>query len=385
MYNREIIRHLVNFILSKEASTDKLCLQNAVQKAFSLVRERSVYYCDWFAIRFCKAASKNFSNTVLSLSALHRYDNIPFIVCLVTPEHNYLLLANTTFLKKISHSSQELRPDNIKGSFNGSDIMRLFEGMENIPDNFEMLYNIHENYSFEENLIRLVEATNNIAPTGRRFLPTEPQVECIRQSVERAISFLNSTEYHILNNDLNSRVRAVESEIAIAAFIDNINLRGRIIEYLITAEDDLKATLMHCLHTREPLPKIFTADALGDYERSFEHYLTETDIKTKILFLSSNPKGYNIDKLLAFLSTEKSVYLIFVVTIDENSTIQTRLCSMFNRQLLAGTRVIKHWAGRNSRGVTQYDGKALEFIVKDFDSTIDYEASQDMITYFLHS
>lgn len=385
MYNREIIEKLVDFVSARDGNTDKSRLQNEVQDAFDLVKERSVYYCDWFAIRFCKAASRSFGNTVLALSALHRYDDIPFIVCLVTPARNYLMLANTTFLRKISHSSQELRRDNIKGSFNGSDIMREFEGVENIPANFEFLYNSHENYTFEENLDRLVEATNNIAPTGRRFMPTESQIECIRESVDRAISFLRSEEYGILNDDLNNRVRAVESEIAIAAFIDNVNLRGRIIEYLITAEDDLKEILMRCLRTRQPLPEIFTADELGDYERGFERYLTETDIKTKVLFLSSNPKGYNIDKLLSFLSEEKSVYLIYVVTIDRDRTIQTRLCSMFNRQLLSCTRIIKHWAGRNSRGVTQYEGRALEAIVEDFDFEIDYKDSQDFITDCLNS
>ena len=40
-----------------------------------------------------------------------------FIVCIVTPETNHLLLSNSTFLKKISHSSQELRVDNIRGIF----------------------------------------------------------------------------------------------------------------------------------------------------------------------------------------------------------------------------------------------------------------------------
>ena len=59
--------------------------------------------------------------------------------------------------------------------------MREFEGVENIPANFEFLYNSHENYTFEENLDRLVEATNNIAPSGRRFMPTESQIECIRR------------------------------------------------------------------------------------------------------------------------------------------------------------------------------------------------------------
>ncbi len=383
MYNREIIRQLVDLVSSRSGNTSKIQLQSSVQQAFNLVKERSVFYCDWFAIRFCQAASRNFSNTILALSVLHRYDDRPFVICLVTPAYNYMMLANTTFLRKISHSSQELRRDNIVGSFNGSDIMRVFDGVENIPENFEFLYNSHENYTFEENLDRLVEATNNIAPTGRRFSPTKAQVECIRESVDRAISFLRSEEYEILNSDLNNRVRSVESEIAIAAFIDNVNLRGRIIEYLITAEDDLKVTLMHCLRTKQPLPKVFTADKLGDYEREFDHYLTETDIKTKVLFLSSSPKGYNIDKLLEFLSEEKSVYLVYIVTINECRTIQTRLCSMFNQQLLSGTRIMRHWAGRNSRGVTQYEGRALEEIVKNFNFEISYAQSQDFVTRLL--
>lgn len=385
MYNKKIIRQLVDFISNRNGTIDKNQLQTSVQQTFNLVKERSVFYCKWFAIRFCKATSKNFSNTVLALSTLHKYDDIPFFVCLVTPTYNYLMLSNTRFLKKISHSSQKLRQDNIKGSFNGTDIMREFEGIKNIPENFEFLYSSHENYTFEENLARLIETTNNISPTGKRFKPTDVQLENICHSVDRAISFLSSEEYKILNNDLGNRVRAVESEIVIASFIDNVNLRGRIIEYLITNENDLKETLMECLRTKQPLPEIFTADKLGDYEREFDSYLTETDIKTKVLFLSSNPKGYNIDKLLAFLAKEKSVYLVYIVAINENGTIQTQLCSMFNRQLLSGTRIIKHWAGRNSRGVTQYEGKALEAIVKDFDCCIDDTASQNFIINCLNT
>jgi len=263
--------------------------------------------------------------------------------------------------------------------------MRSFEDVVNTPKNFEFLFTSHENYTFEENLERLVEATNNISPTGKKFLPTDFQIDCIRDSVNRAISFLKSHEYKILDGDLNRRVRAVESEIAIAAFIDNVNLRGRIIEYLITTEDDLKDTLISCLRNNCPLPKIFTSDELGDYEREFEHYLTETDIKTKILFLSSNPKGYNIDKLLTFLSQEKSVYLIYVVAIDKNRCIKTRLCSMYNQQLLSGTRIIKHWAGRNSRGVTQYDGRSLEKIVFDFDESIDDVVAREFVEMCLRA
>lgn len=371
MYNKDLINRLVLFIQSKNGIADKEQLTRETKASFSLTRDRSIYYCSDFAIRFCKAVSKNFSNTVLSLSALQKYDDRPFVVCIVTEQANHLLLSNTTFLQKISHSSQELRVDNIRGSFNGSDIIRSFEGITNEPMNFEFLFTSHENYSFEENLERLVEATNNIMPTGKRFEPSIKQIECIMSSPQRAIDFLESAEFDVLAKDLQKRVEAVEAEIIIAAFINNVNLRGRIIEYLITSADNLRDTLIDALRESTPLPKFFTDDKLGDYEREFETYNTATDIKTKILFLSSNPKGYNIDKLLSFLSTNNSVYLIYVVAIDENEEISTQLCSMFNNQLLNGTRIIKHWAGRNSRGVTQYDGTALEDIITKFDKGID--------------
>lgn len=379
MYNRVAVNEFISFAQSADGIADKRTLAIKAQQKFGLTKDRSVFYGKDFAVRFCSAASRSFGNTVLSLSALQKYDNQPVIVCLVTPKTNYLMLANTTFLRRISHSSQELRVDNIRGSFNGSDIMRDFEGVLNEPANFEFLFTSHENYTFAENLERLVEATNNIQPTGRRFAPSEQQIDCIIDSVERAISFLSSEEYNILNDDLQARVDAVSSEITIAALIDNVNLRGRIIEYLITSADNLRTTLIKALQEGSPLPEIYTADKLGDYECEFENYSTATDIKTKVLFLSSNPKGYNIDKLLSFLSNENSVYLIYVVAIDENSRISTRLCSMYNRQILNGTRIIKHWAGRNSRGVTQYDGIALESVVSDFDKGIDSAAAKAFI------
>ena len=259
--------------------------------------------------------------------------------------------------------------------------MRNFEGVQNTPINFEFLFTSHENYSFEENLERLVEATNNIAPKGKRFEPTQRQRMCIYESIERAITFLQSKEYILLDEDLHNRVCSVESEILIASLIDNVNVRGRVIEYLITSrEDTLKHTLMRCLHEGTHLPEISTPDKLGDYERNFKNYITQTDIKTKVLFLNSNPKGYNIDKLLSFLAEERSVYLIYIVAIDENENIKTKLCSMYNDQLLSGTKIIKHWAGRNSRGVTQYIGKNLESIINRFDWGIDSIKSQKFIS-----
>lgn len=385
MYNAESIQRLAVFIAARDGINDKSALAAQVQSEFGLTKDRSVFSCKDFAIRFCKSKSRSFSNTVLALSVLQKYDFLPFVVCLVAPNKNYLLLANSSFLRKISHSSQELRIDNIRGSFNGSDILRDFEGTENEPSNFEYLFSSHENNTFQENLERLVEATNNIRPTGTRFTPTADQESCIVRSIDRARAFLQSDDYSVLFEDLQSRVSAVSSEIAIAAFIENVNLRGRIIEYLVTAAGDLHDVLIDALHEKKPLPEIYTADNLGDYSRSFAEFDTATDIKTKIMFLSSNPKGYNIDKLLSFLACEKSVYLIYIIAINENKHISTCLCSMYNKQILNGTRIIKQWAGRSSRGVTQYDGRALENAVSHFDCTIDSESAEAFIKKCLNT
>lgn len=375
MYNKKVLDRLLAFISSLDPLTDKNIVASQVCQKFLLKKERSVYTGPWFSIRFCSANSENFANTVLALSVLRKYDHVPFIVCLITPLGCRAFLANSTFLKKISHSSQALRCDNVKGSFNGCDILQEFEGIQNSPQNFESLFAFHENSSFEENLPRLVEATNNISPTKKPFLPTKEQLMCIKASVQRAISFMHSDEYKTLRAELDSRVQTVKEGIRIAASIDNVNLRGRIIESLITAHGEEQDLLLHSLLDGGPLPKVLTLDNLGDYTRDFPSCRVQIDIKTKLLYLASVPKGYNVDKILSFLAEEKSVYLVYLVAIDEDQTVHTRLCSMFNRQLLDSTRIIKHWAGRGARGVTQYDGRALEAIIENFDPTIDPEAS----------
>ena len=154
------VEELIAVLREYDGINDKAKLTKLVADKFRLTKDRSVYYCQNFAVRFSSSASQNFGNTVLSLSNLQKFDDRPFVVCLVTPPCNYTYLANTTFLKKISHSSQELRENNIRGSFNGSDIMREFEGITNTPENIERLFNIHSGLGFEGNLTRLVEATN---------------------------------------------------------------------------------------------------------------------------------------------------------------------------------------------------------------------------------
>ena len=378
MYNRDAINRLVTYIQKLNGIGDKEKLSSLVKKEFNLTQDRKVFYSPDFAIRFSKSKSKRMSNTVLSLSALQKYDDEPFIVCVVTPETNHMMLANSTFLKKISHSSQELRVDNIRGSFNGSDIMLDFDSMENEPDNFQRLFAYHAGLSFQDNLERLVESTNDIVGRNLKFPVSPTDEKNILSSVDRAERFLQSPEYIDLNNDLNSRVARVQGEIAIAAFIDNVNMRGRVIEYLITDDGStLKDKIVDALHSGSPLPTFKTEDKLGDYSKTYPSYVTETDIKTKVLFLDGNPKAYNIDKLLEFLSTQKSIYMIYLLGIDEHKNIIARLVSAFDERLIGATNLQQHWAGRNSRGVAQFNGKTLVTILEQENgSTIDYNEAQ---------
>lgn len=381
MYNKAAVDHLISFIASKNGIGDKGLLAHAVQREFGLIQDRKVYYCDDFAVRFSKSEKKRMSNTVLSLSALQKYDDRPVIVCIVSTATNYLLLANTTFLKKISHSSQDLRVDNIKGSFNGGDIMESVNEIENSPDNFSTLFAMHSGFPFQENLERLVEATNGITGRVKKFVVDDVEKRVIIEAPNRAKAFIESVEYRDLENDLNKRVASVQGEIAIAAFIDNVNIRGRIIEYLITeTSSSLKDQIISALKEHSPLPTFKTEDRLGDYTKIYPNYYTETDIKTKVLFLDGNPKAYNIDKLLEFLASEKSIYMIYLLGIDSDGSIIARLCSAFDTRLIHATNVIHHWAGRNSRGVAQFYGTALVNILQEKESAqLDIQESREYL------
>jgi len=361
----DALQEMFVLIKAKDGINDKAQLARIVCEKCGLTKDGSVYFCNDFAIRFSSSASRNFGNTVLSLSNLRKYDDRPFIVCVVTPAENYCLLANTTLLKKISHSSQQLREDNIRGSFNGSDIAREFEGIANSPENIGRLFDIHAGIGFEGNLARLVEATNNITPTGIKFVVNEAAAKAILAAPDRAARFVESEDFAVLKAELDTQVSKIRSEILLAALIENVNVRGRVIEYLIAGEDEaLRQQLIGALKAgNKGLPRFKTDNTLGDYGRVFPAYDTETDVKTKIMILSSNPKAYNLDKMLEFLAKSRSVFMFYFVGVDPGKIVNTVLVSMFQEKLLRATILLKHWAGRNSRGVTQFEGAAINELI----------------------
>lgn len=382
-------KQFVHYIIKEAPKHNKKIVEEAANRKYSFVKDRKVYHNQYFAVRFSysKSASDSFSNTVLSLSALEKYDKIPFFVVLVRQSaDNLILLANTTFLKKISHSSQELSMTNIKGSFNGSDIMRDYDGRINAPDNFDYLFAVHQGLEWEDNLMRLVDATANIKGISQKFIPTWEEENTIYDSVRRANDFIESQYYEILKNDLNNRCNKCRNEILIASHIENTNIRGRLIESLITSDDEERKILIKNLKNLEiALPYYDTKNGLGDYHVEYENADTYTDIKTKVIYLNSNPKAYNIDKFLKQMADSRSVFMFFFIGIDENDIFNTLLCSVYHSELIDNTILQFHWAGRSTRGVAQFNGTAIDAMLKEkvFVNAIDSVKTKQFIKKLL--
>ena len=382
-------KEFVDYILNIAPKNNKGLVAKTVSEHFQLTKDRCVYHNNYYAVRFCYSKKKtdSFSNTVLSLSALEKYDKIPFFVVLVRKDaDNLILLSNTTFLKKISHSSQELSMTNIRGSFNGSDIIREYDGISNTPENFESLFALHQGFDWQDNLARLVDASSNIKPVNQKFNPSQDERNNIFNSINIATDFVSSDNFSVLEDDLNDRCNKCRNEILIASHIENTNIRGRLIESLITSSEEERQQIIENIQNLEvALPSYDTKNGLGDYCREFDNGDTYTDIKTKVVYLNSNPKAYNIDKFLKQMADSKSIFLFFFIGIDKNSVFKTLLCSVYHDKLIENTILQFHWAGRNSRGVAQFNGTAIDEMLKEenFKNNIDSDKAHDFLENLL--
>lgn len=373
----------IDFILyvnNDMPKNNKAEAQNAAKTRFNLTKKGKIYFCDEFAVTFAYSKNSNFSNTIAALSKLCHYDNIPFFVVLIRGnQDNMLYLANSTFIEKISHSSQHLRIDNIRGSFLGSNIIKTYKGIPNDAEHAEQLFEIHKSFTWEENLTRLVETTMGIKPIKTKFRPDEKQYVNILSSIKRAKDFVTSADYITLKDDLDNRVKHSLQLILKASHYDNVNIRGRLIEYIITSGD--MEILKEVADLEIKLPKYDTRNDLGDYVRKFATYNTFTDIKTKLMYLESAPKGYNIDKFLEKMSDDNSVFLFYFIGIDEHGIKNSILCSVYDKRLVDATKIQFHWAGRDTRGVAQFEGKAIANLIntKDFTNDIDEDKCKNFV------
>jgi hypothetical protein len=356
----EQLEESIKFIRQFKAENpgaDKAAIQQAWADLLKPEKMRSVFVANGFALRFSEAMTGSFSNTVLSLSALAAHDANPFVVVIVRQNAVEFRLANATFLKKVSHSSQMLRTDNVKGSFNGSDILADYEGTPNVPEHFAELFALHSAFNWEENLERLVEATNEIVARNSRFQPSDHEREVVLAAPTRFEAAMISPEFAAAESDLLMKMGAVTRDILAAAAIDNVNIRGNAIEQLLTGAGN--------------------AHELGDIVRPLNGGELVIDVKTKLLDRASAPKAYNVDKLLRLLAQPGSVLAFFMVGVDaERGSVSGRLLTVFDNAILSATVVQHHWAGRGSRGVTQLSGRFHAALGDDYQPSIDTGAAR---------
>jgi hypothetical protein len=201
-------------------------------------------------------------------------------------------LANATFLRRISHSSHKLRINNIRGSFLGHDIMDQYEGVPNLPKHFDELFAIHSEFAWEENVARLVDATNAIVARSTRFDLTGETLERLMEAPRRAASVLAMPAFSRVESELSSVIERHHDALLGAAALDNVNIRGNTIEQIITGEVNA--------HRLDDL--IFNLAA---------NIQLTVDIKTKLFDHASAPKAYNIDKMLRLLAQPDSVFAFF--------------------------------------------------------------------------
>jgi hypothetical protein len=229
-----------------------------------------------------------------------RLDQHPVLVCTVEPGAVGFFLANSTFLRRVSHSSHALRVDNVRGSFNSSDVLRHYDGVANVPENFGRLLAIHAGNSWSENLERLVESTHSIVARGRRYEPDERERANILLAPSVAGRVSSSAGYQSRREALESGIQAKAAAILSLALVDNVNVRGNRIEQLITGRDDTRS--------------------VGDTRFALEEGIElHVEVKTKLLDRTSAPKAYNIDKLLQLYGSGTAAVSFCFVGIDLRS------------------------------------------------------------------
>ena len=384
----QVVHDFIQLVLSKKDLNKKDDMIRTVKQCFCLNKTGALYrHNDSFAVAFAYCKYGFFPNVVSSLKTLKKHDDIPcFVVVVKRKMENSIYMINSTFLDKISHSSQKLSMDKIVGSFLGSDIRKRIDefGKENKIDDFDFLFERHKEIGFEKNLQRLVNKTSGIGQKKDKVEFSEEERENILGAPERALRFIASECYTTLLNDLNERCKRVKDAILVVSQNDNSNIRGRLIEALITSEQNkLEELLKDLKEDKHSLPSYDTKNNLDDYYVNYNEWHVYTDIKTEA-FSDSNPKAYNIDKFLKCMGRDNTVFFFFFIVINGKS-YQTALVSVFHEKLL-NVYTQDVWSGRGTRGTAQFSSKDIKSIFQNkcFTNCIDVDKSRQFLTNLLN-
>jgi len=83
--------------------------------------------------------------------------------------------------------------------------------------------------------------------------------------------------------------------------------------------------------------------------------------------------------MLEFLACDRSVFMFYFVGVDPGRIVNTVLVSMFQKDLLEATILLRHWAGRSSRGVSQFEGRTINILIERPNTKIDESQAQSFL------
>lgn len=358
--NFSIIDKILELSKTFKIPFQKQTIVNILEKELGLKKNKKVLYATNVIFRF-SSAKRGYSNTFLSFQRILDYDEKPLIACIIRNDSFEFLLANSSFISSIPHSSKNLTTKNIRGSANLTSISRVYEGLKNEPSNFAELFKKHLEISKGDNIERIVEATQNIKGRVKKFRPDQYQIDNI-YSAPKFVSELEKKQLFIdFKKEIIEKVERYKDKILVASKIDNVNIRGNKIEQIITEGRN--------------------EHELGDILKYFDDgYKIIIDVKSKLLNLSSAPKAYNIDKLLKELSNGNTYFGYLFIGVDaQANVVKTRLVSFIDKKLIENTIIQHHWSGQNSRGTAQLNDNIKVVFNENFHSKIDLDQAKDFL------
>jgi len=339
----------------------KDALVAALTGRFPLTKHGALLVGNAFVVRVSQnSADTGFPNAVVAFKKIVEHDDKPVVVCLLTPNRCNVYLANTTFLRKVSHSSHGLTEQKLVGSILGSDILAEYEGVANTAGNLASLWRRHQQADRAAHRLRIIAATQTIGASAETWVPSSSETDRILAAPELAHRISGTPEYVALAATLDAAVQQQRAAILEAARDENAKTRGDRIEQIVTGAAKNQG--------------------LGDLSVQVLTITISIDVKSKRLDLSSAPKAYNVDKALRDLAQGNRLLAVLFVGVDpDRDVLSTRVVSVFDRTLIAASRVDARWSGRGTRGTVQFSG-SIDALWKDgFVEKIEVEVAKEFL------
>ena len=336
---------LTNYYTKKKKREKERLTKSVVEelllKEFKLEKvDRNLFAHKDFKIRVASTNSNSpkLGNTFKSFNSIIKYDDLPIILMIVSPNQIYYRLVNLTFIKKVSHSSKLLEVSKIRGNLNGPDIMSEFNGLENSKENFDKLFSMHLLENKKENIERIIRETHNIKASVSTGKKISVSLKDFEKYIKTENKLLTSKEFSILEDTDRKKIFNLSKEIIeVFETVDNVNLQGNTIEQLITGSGNthgIEDTIYESVYGK-----------------------IKIDYKTKNLNKKSSPKAVDINKLLETIAEGNRFLFQLVEYNPENKEISTCLFSPFEEYVINNSLVQHHWSGRGSLGHIQFNNK----------------------------